>query len=91
MSFDLNKDGIIDEEELSADLDGDGVISDEESRLAYENGGWKSTYDGKPFFYHPWFDWNKRERWINDRKAIDFWLSYQGGTQAALEEYKKTT
>lgn len=89
MSFDLNKDGIIDEEELSADLDNDGVISDEESRLAYENGGWKSTYDGKPFFYHPWFDWNKRERWINDRKAIEYWLNYQGGSHRALEEYKK--
>lgn len=89
MSFDLNKDGIIDENELAADLDGDGVISEEERRLAYENGGWKSVYDGKPFFYHPWFDWNKRERWINDRKAIEYWLNYQGGSHRALEEYKK--
>lgn len=89
MSFDLNNDGIIDEDELAADLDGDGIISEEERRLAYENGGWKSTYDGKPFFYHPWFDWNKRERWINDRKAIEYWLNYQGGSHRALEEYKK--
>lgn len=89
MSFDLNKDGVIDEDELAADLDGDGIISEEERRLAYENGGWKSTYDGKPFFYHPWFDWNKRERWINDRKAIEYWLNYQGGSHRALEEYKK--
>ena len=74
-----------------ADTDGDGVVSEEELRKWYEEGGWKSPHEGKAYYHHPWFDWSKRERWINDRKAIDFWLSYQGGTQAALEEYKKTT
>jgi len=88
-NLDLDKDGIVSEEEQSADSDGDGVVSEEEQRKWYEEGGWKSPYEGKAFYHHPWFDWSKRERWINDRKAIDYWLSYQGGTQAALEEYKK--
>jgi hypothetical protein len=89
-NLDLDNDGIVSNEELSADSDGDGVVSEEEERRWYEEGGWKSPYEGKAFYHHPWFDWSKRERWINDRKAIDYWLSYQGGTQAALEEYKKT-
>ena len=89
-NLDLDNDGIVSNEELSADSDGDGVVSEEEKRKWYEDGGWRSPYDGKAFYHHPWFDWSKRERWINDRKAIDYWLSYQGGTQAALEEYKKT-
>jgi len=89
-NLDLDKDGIVSEEEQSADSDGDGVVSEEEQRKWYEEGGWKSPYEGKAFYHHPWFDWSKRERWINDRKAIDYWLSYQGGTQAALEEYKKS-
>ena len=88
-NLDLDGDGIITDDERNADIDGDGVVSAEELKLWYEEGGWKSPYDGKPFFYHPWFDWNKRERWINDRKAIDYWLNYQGGSRKALEEYKK--
>ena len=89
-NLDLDKDGIVSDEEQTADSDGDGIISEEEQRKWYEEGGWRSPYEGKAFYHHPWFDWSKRERWINDRKAIDYWLSYQGGTQAALEEYKKS-
>ena len=89
LSLDLDGDGIITDEERAADLDGDGIISEEELRINYENGGWKSPYKGKPYFYHPWFDWNKKERWINDRKAIEHWISYRGGSRTAVDEYKK--
>jgi hypothetical protein len=88
-NLDLDGDGIISDDERNADTDGDGVISDEELKRWYDAGGWKSPYDGKPYFYHPLFDWSKRERWINDRKAIEYWLNYQGGSHKALEEYKK--
>ena len=90
-NLDLNGDGVVSEEEQNADTDGDGEVSEEELRKWYNEGGWKSPHEGKAYYHHPWFDWSKRERWINDRKAIDYWLNYQGGTQAALEEYKKTT
>jgi hypothetical protein len=88
-NLDLDGDGIISDDERNADTDGDGIISDEELKRWYDAGGWKSPYDGKPYFYHPLFDWSKRERWINDRKAIEYWLNYQGGSHKALEEYKK--
>jgi len=86
--LDLDGDGIISDEELNVDKDGDGVISEKEKREWYENGGWKTTYQGKPYYLHPWFDWNKKERWINDRKAIDYWLKFRGGNRSALEEIK---
>ena len=78
-------------DESNLDIDGDGIITDEEERLYYENGGWKHPYNGKSYFHHPWFDWKKKERWINDRKAIDYWLNFQGGNRTALEQYKKET
>jgi len=74
-------DGKIDE-----DINQDGIVTEEEKRKAYELGNWKHNFDGKPYYLHPWFDWNKKERWINDRQAINYWLSYRGGNQKALKE-----
>jgi gas vesicle protein len=71
-----------------ADYDKDGIVSEEERRKWYEEGGWKTPYNGNPYYMHPWFDWNKKDRWINDRKAIDYWLKFQGGSQRALKEIK---
>lgn len=88
--LDLDGDGIITDEERAADLDGDGKISEEEERIHYENGGWRSPYNGKSYFHHPWFDWKKTERWVNDRRAIDYWLKYRGGTANSLEKLKGT-
>ena len=83
MVEDLDEDGKIDE-----DINQDGIITEEEKRKAYEMGNWKHNHDGKPFYLHPWFDWNKRERWINHREAINHWLNYRGGNSAALNEIK---
>jgi len=84
--LDVDGDGIVSDEERAMDLDGDGKISQEELRIAYEKGGWKSPWQGKPYYLHPWFEWSKRERWINNRQAIDYWLKYRGGTRTALEQ-----
>lgn len=89
--LDLDGDGIISDEERSVDKDGDGKISEEEYREWYENGGWKSPNTGAPYYTHPLFDWSKKERWINDRRAIDYWINFQGGNRTALEQYKKET
>ncbi len=72
-----------------ADSNKDGVITEEERRAWYEKDGWKDPYDGKAYYLHPWFDWNKKERWINDREAINYWLNHMGGNQNAVIQYKK--
>jgi hypothetical protein len=77
------------DEELIIDKDGDGIISEEEYNEWYENGGWKTPYKDGAYYTNPRFDWSRRERWINDRKAIEYWISYQGGNQKAVEEYQK--
>jgi hypothetical protein len=87
--LDVDGDGIISDEERSIDKDGDGVISEEEYNKWYENGGWKTPYKDGSYYTNPQFDWSKRERWINDRKAIEYWINYQGGNQTAVEEYQK--
>ena len=71
-----------------ADLNQDGIVTEEEQRDWYENGGWRDGYKGQPYYMHPWFDWGKRERWINNRKAIEYWLNYRGGSRKALKEIK---
>lgn len=88
-SLDLDGDGIITEDELLADIDGDGVVSEKEKREWYENGGWKSPFEGRAYFYHPWFDWGKKERWINDRAAINHWLNFRGGSRSTLQKLQK--
>ena len=86
--LDLDGDGIVSDEERAMDLDGDGKLSEEEIRIAYENGNWKNSYQGDPFYKHPWFDWKKTERWINNRDAINYWINNKGGTRSQLEKYK---
>jgi hypothetical protein len=71
------------------DLNKDGIVDEEEELISYENGGWRSSYNGNPFYTHPWFDWNRKERWINDRKAINFWMQNKGGSQGQLDAIKK--
>jgi hypothetical protein len=87
-NLDIDGDGIITDEERAADLDGDGEVSEEERRIHYETLGWKQPFNGNPYYLHPWFDWKKKERWINDRTAINFWLNHRGGTQNQLDKIK---
>ena len=72
-----------------ADLNKDGIVTQEEEREFYETTGWKNSHNGNPYFTHPWFDWGKRERWINDRDAINYWLNVKGGNRTALSQFKK--
>jgi hypothetical protein len=74
-----------------ADLDKDGVVSEEERREFYETIGWSNSHKGDPYYLHPWFDWNKKERWINDRNAINYWLTVKGGTQSSLNKIQAST
>ena len=72
-----------------ADLNKDGVVTEEEQKEYYETEGWKNSTDaGKPYYTHPWFDWNKKERWINDREAINYWIKFRGGNTTALSQFK---
>ena len=74
-------------EHEEADFNKDGIVSEEEARRHYEI-AWRDSYNGKPFYLHPWFDWAKRERWINDRDATNYWLNNKGGNRITLEGFK---
>ncbi len=79
----------VEKEYDEADINKDGIVTEEEKKKFYENEGWKNSYDGNPYYTHPWFDWNKRERWINDRSAIKFWMNNRGGSQAQFEKIQE--
>jgi len=73
-----------------ADLDQDGIVTEEERREYYENrDGWRQPYQGRDYWHHPWFDWSKTDRWVNNRKAINYWMNHRGGTTRQLENLKK--
>ena len=87
--LDLDGDGIISDAERLVDTDGDGKISEEEYNDWYENrGGWKEPYKGRDYWFHPKFDWSKRERWINNQGAIKYWVNNRGGSYTKVQEYK---
>lgn len=58
------------------------------AREDYENGGWRNSYKGQPYYMHPWFDWKRTDRWINDRRATQYWLNSKGGSATTLNKYK---
>jgi hypothetical protein len=39
-------------------------------------------------YMHPEFPWNNRKLWINNPKAVNFWLTTKGGTIRALSKIK---
>jgi hypothetical protein len=88
ISLDLDGDGIITDEERAADLDGDGEVSEEEEKQWYESGGWRQPIDGKDYWHHPWFDWKKTDRWVNNTKAVSYWIKHRGGTSTQLDNIK---
>ena len=64
-------------------------LTEEEVEEYYQKEGWKNPYNGKPYYTHPRFDWNIKERWINDRNAINYWMKKKGGTTQELNELKE--
>jgi len=89
-NLDLDGDGIVSEDELNADKDGDGKITDEEYIDWYENqGGWRQPYKGRDYWFHPNFDWSKKERWINNQRASQHWIQSRGGSQTKLNQLKQ--
>lgn len=39
-------------------------------------------------FMHPEFQWNNRKLWINNSKAVNYWLNSKGGTARELNKIK---
>lgn len=62
----------------------------EKAKQEYEAGGWKNSYKGQPYYMHPWFNWKRTERWVNDRRATQYWLKHKGGSPSTLNKYQKT-
>ena len=88
--LDLDGDGIVTDEERAADTDGDGIISEKEYVEWYENqGGWRQPYKGRDYWFHPNFDWGKKERWINNQRASQHWIQSRGGSQTKLNQLKE--
>ena len=64
-------------------------LTEEQVNEYYEKEGWKLPFNGKPYYTHPRFDWERTERWVNDRNAINYWMKRKGGSSQELRQLKE--
>jgi cell division protein FtsL len=71
--IDLDGDGVID----GYDTDSDGIIDEwtPEGHAERESGNRNLL----PYYGKPDFDWEDKNKWINDRNAINYWMKYKKG------------
>lgn len=71
--IDLDGDGVID----GYDTDSDGIIDE------WTPEGHADRASGNrnllPYYARPDFDWEDKNKWINDRNAINYWMKYKRG------------
>jgi len=71
--IDLDGDGVID----GYDTDSDGIIDE------WTPEGHADRASGNrnllPYYARPGFDWEDKNKWINDRNAINYWMKYKRG------------
>jgi cell division protein FtsL len=76
--IDLDEDGVID----GWDTDNDGII-DEWSPEGHEERA-SGTRNLLPYYARTDFDWEDKNKWINDRNAINYWMKYKRGQNEDL-------
>ena len=71
--IDLDGDGTID----GYDTDNDGIIDEWTPEGHAERTA--GTRNLLPYYARPDFDWEDKNKWINDRNAINYWMKYKRG------------
>lgn len=69
LPIDTDGDGIVD----GYDTDGDGLIDNFSPKSSTR---WRYAEHRKPYYARPGFDWNDRNKWINDQNAINYWVTH---------------
>ena len=67
--IDLDGDGSID----GIDTNGDGMI---DKVTAHPNRAYV-VKDILPYYARPDFDWNDKDKWINDQNAVNYWITHR--------------
>jgi len=79
---------LVENERIPIDLDGDGVIdgydTDNDGIIdEWSPEGHAERASGNrnllPYYARPDFDWEDKNKWINDRNAINYWIKYKRG------------
>ena len=79
---------LVENERIPIDLDGDGVIdgydTDNDGIIdEWSPEGHAERASGNrnllPYYARPDFDWEDKNKWINDRNAINYWMQYKKG------------
>jgi cell division protein FtsL len=76
--IDLDGDGVID----GYDTDSDGIIDEWTPEGHAERASGNRNL--LPYYARPDFDWEDKNKWINDRNAINYWIQYKRGQNEDL-------
>ena len=88
-----NSEVLVENNRIPIDLDGDGVIDgyDTDSDGIIDEWATEGHVDRAsgnrnllPYYAKTDFDWEDKNKWINDRNAINYWIKYKRGQNEDL-------
>ena len=85
------KENIVENNSQNTEVSGKNLPTEAENPVIVENNSQKEEQILNlkwEEFMHPDFPWNNRKLWINNPKAVNFWLSTKGGNVRELSRFR---
>jgi hypothetical protein len=85
------KENIVENNSQNTEVSGKNLPNEEEIPVIVENNSQEEQIQSNlkwEEYMHPDFPWNNRKLWINNPKAVNYWLSTKGGNVKDLSRFR---
>jgi hypothetical protein len=85
------KEDLVENNSQNTEVSGKNLPTEEETPIIVENNLQEQQSDPNlkwEEYMHPDFPWNNRKLWINNPKAVNYWLSTKGGNVRDLSRFR---